>query len=559
MAKRYSTEEIIEAFREAHGNYYDYRYVEYKDAHTPVRIICPKHGEFLQSPHHHKRGRGCPKCGAERGAAKTKGQPRKTTKQFIEDAKAVHGNRYDYSKTVYTGVFNPVTITCPKHGDFSMLATEHLKGRGCRHCGYENRRRGVDSARAVPQEEFLIRLQKRFGAKIECLHYNGISNNGEFICHKHNKIFTITPKQLLKKQGCPICSSEYRSEQFSKRRFITAEQFLTRAREVHGNTYEYDLQTYDSMTAKVRIKCKKHGWFWQSAHNHLRGSGCRACVSTVSRTEKELLEQYKEYNPIPNYRGFGFEIDIWLPEHRVGIEYHGTIWHSTRFKKNYLIHATKADMADEHGIRLFQIFDFELNEKRHIIEGLINGALGKNIRLPAARHWTLVDRKTAASQQFLRDNHIQGNRGTHHFYLERNGIIGAVLTASRRKGEWYIERFAVLAGHYLPGAFERLLTAFIRQHKPTRITSFVDRRLFTGKRLESIGFKLESITPPNYWYVDSQGNILGTRMKFQKHMLPKFLGSNFDPRKTELENMHSAGYYRVYDAGHRKYILDLTG
>ena len=125
-------EDFIERARKVHGNKYDYSKVIFIDDNTKVKIICPIHGEFDQSPKSHAiRGYGCRKCGRLVCADKTK----KTNEQIIKEFKNVHGNKYDYSKVNYVNAFTNVTIICPEHGEFEQTQHEHLKGHGCKKCG----------------------------------------------------------------------------------------------------------------------------------------------------------------------------------------------------------------------------------------------------------------------------------------------------------------------------------------------------------------------------------------------------------------------------------------
>ena len=132
------TEQFIEKAKKVHGDKYDYSKVEYKNAKTPVTIICKKHGEFNQLPNYHLSGNGCQKCGIENVWYK---RGRLTTEQFIEKAKKVHGDKYDYSKVEYVNERTPITIICHKknrkgteHGEFIQLPSNHLNGQGCKRC-----------------------------------------------------------------------------------------------------------------------------------------------------------------------------------------------------------------------------------------------------------------------------------------------------------------------------------------------------------------------------------------------------------------------------------------
>lgn len=151
-----NTEDIKEKFHKVHGDKYDYSKVVYTKMHDKVCITCPKHGDFWQTPSKHLRGQGCPKCGIdERAKKKTK-----TTEQFIKEARQVHGDKYDYSNTIYTHAFNKVRIICPTHGEFLQRAFDHLHGHGCPFCNESSLERKVSLFLSENNIDFI--KQKRF-------------------------------------------------------------------------------------------------------------------------------------------------------------------------------------------------------------------------------------------------------------------------------------------------------------------------------------------------------------------------------------------------------------
>ena len=121
---RLAQDKIIKRFKKIHGNKYDYSLVEYKNIDIKVKIICPIHGIFEQSPYEHLKGGNCPYCYGLY----------KTTKQFIEEANKVHNNRYDYNLTEYKKAKIKVKIICPIHGIFEQIPNNHLSGQGCPDC-----------------------------------------------------------------------------------------------------------------------------------------------------------------------------------------------------------------------------------------------------------------------------------------------------------------------------------------------------------------------------------------------------------------------------------------
>jgi len=126
IKSRSNTNEFIIKSEAVHGNSYDYSKVDYIKNSIKVIIICNIHGEFLQAPNEHLKGRGCRLCGIE----KTK----LGTKNFIEKSNIIHSNVYDYSKVIYEKTDSSVIITCKDHGDFSQKPHHHLLGSGCQRC-----------------------------------------------------------------------------------------------------------------------------------------------------------------------------------------------------------------------------------------------------------------------------------------------------------------------------------------------------------------------------------------------------------------------------------------
>jgi very-short-patch-repair endonuclease len=117
---------IVNKFNEVHQNKYDYSFMKYDGTDVKITIICPEHGSFLQTPHHHLSGSGCQKCG---------NVYKKTTKEFIEESKKIHGDKYEYSMVEYRNNSKKLKVVCPIHGVFEIRPNDHLnKKSGCPIC-----------------------------------------------------------------------------------------------------------------------------------------------------------------------------------------------------------------------------------------------------------------------------------------------------------------------------------------------------------------------------------------------------------------------------------------
>ena len=265
--RRLTTEEFIQRAREVHGNKYDYSKSQYVNAKTKINIICPKHGEFLQSADCHlNRGHGCPKCKAEKSSMKN----RKSIKDFVIEARNKHNNFYTYNKAEYINNKIPLIITCPIHGDFSQSPNNHLQGKGCPECA----KLKIRENQLISQEQFLSKLKEwhpDYDFSITC--YNGMENHIQFICPIHGIQTVTAANAYYKGAGCKLCAQETRGEQNR----LSKEEFISRSKQIHGDKYDYDKVNYQGYYIPVTIVCPVHGEFQQKPANHLRGSGCQKC------------------------------------------------------------------------------------------------------------------------------------------------------------------------------------------------------------------------------------------------------------------------------------------
>ena len=196
MSKKKTTVEFINEARKVHGEKYDYSKVEYRNNREKVIIICPEHGEFLQSPEKHLSGQGCPACG---------GTKKNTTDIFIEKARKVHGEKYDYSKVEYTTNKKKVCIICPEHGEFWQDPHNHLKGKGCPVCGD-----GIHKPAKYTTNTFIAAAKAVHGDKYDYskVEYITEKHKVRIICPEHGE-FWQTPDKHLQGNGCPKCTYPY--------------------------------------------------------------------------------------------------------------------------------------------------------------------------------------------------------------------------------------------------------------------------------------------------------------------------------------------------------------
>jgi Zn finger protein HypA/HybF involved in hydrogenase expression len=328
MPRRITTEDFIERAKMVHGCRYDYSRVEYLGARTKVTIICPDHGLFKQRADHHLRKVGCPDCG---------GNKRLTKGSFIQKAKVVHGDRYHYSQVEYKNNSTKIMITCPDHGPFQQTPATHLRGRGCPVCG----NLAIGKALRLTAEEFIKKAKSVHGDfySYSQIEYVDAKTKAKIICPDHG-LFRQTPSDhLYQKSGCPRCAGKNVTTElfvenaraihgdrydYSQVRYVnpttkvaiicpdhgpfqqtpnghlngsgcldcgfvasatanrlTKEEFVEKARGIHGDRYDYSEVEYVNAWTNTTIICPEHGPFQQPPTNHLyQRSGCPDCAET---------------------------------------------------------------------------------------------------------------------------------------------------------------------------------------------------------------------------------------------------------------------------------------
>ena len=277
--------EILERIKLIHGDQYDYTKFKYNGMHKKVCIICLKHGEFWQTPHSHLKGQGCPKCALEIQTEKKK----YSTNTFIEKARGIHGDKYDYSRVKYIDSKTKVEIICPKHGSFFQKPYLHLRGQGCMECFNEQRKNMFKK----DFNDFIEQLNRIYGNKYDFTKYNYINYNTResVTCNKHG-IFYRSPYELLNKKECPLCMKEKKKQD---RIILESKNFVKKANIIHKGKYKYDKVDYINCNHPVEIICPKHGSFWQKPSYHLEGNGCQKCSFEMSVSGGELeINNFRE-------------------------------------------------------------------------------------------------------------------------------------------------------------------------------------------------------------------------------------------------------------------------
>jgi hypothetical protein len=248
-----------------------------------------------------------------------------------------------------------------------------------------------------------------------------------------------------------------------------------------------------------------------------------------------------------------YELDIFLPDYNLAIEYCGLYWHSNKFK-NKLYHRNKLAACNRLGIRLITIFENEWIHNKPIVEQKILSILlpgrGRKVH---ARKTTVVIPSHKDKQQFLNQYHIQGTGPgsiTYALITEDNTIV-AVMTFIKQANDTYIlNRYATSTT--VMGGFSKLLSHFKMNNDWKKIVSFADMRWSEGGVYRNSGFILDAILPPDYMYI--VGTKLIHKFNYRRKNLPKLL-KVYDPNLSEMENTKLNNIQHIWNCGLQRWVM----
>ena len=427
---------------------------------------------------------------------------------FIEKARQIHNDKYDYSKVNYVNSRTKVCIICPEHGEFWQTPHNHLKGYGCAECGKKK-----SHLPKITTEDFIAKSKEIHGNKYDYskVCYKTSDTKVCIICAEHGE-FWQTPSNHMNGSGCPKCANEKRKNALIK----DTKLFIDAATLIHDGKPEDEI-----ISLFTEIEHQQHN--------------------------REILN--------------GMEIDIFIPPLKLGIEYNGLRWHSEEFGKDHRYHLDKLNKCNEQGIKLIQIFEDEWINHREICESKLKQICGLN------RNPKIYGRKCEIREitnkneayEFLDKNHIQGKTGfTVGLGAYHGGKLVGVMTFKKEKeGYWDLNRFATDINYQCVGIGGKLFKYFIRNYPFTEIKSFADRRWTTdptNNLYTKLGFEFDSYVPPSYWYYNSKISRIERFHKFgfrKQHLHKQY---DLPLTMTEREMTTALGYTRIWDCGLIKYI-----
>ena len=282
--------------------------------------------------------------------------------------------------------------------------------------------------------------------------------------------------------------------------------------------------------------------------------------SSVAENDLDCWIRSLGFETIRNSRTIIYpkEIDIFIPEKNLAIEFNGIYWHSTKKLDNAKDgHIIKTEMSIDSGINLIHIFESELFHKPEIVKSIIHNKLGLSNKI-YARKTTVKEIKSTVAKTFFEENHLQGHAIAKHYiglFLGNELVMCISIGKSRFGKECNLELVRMANKLYttVVGGFSKLLKYVRKEITVEPILTYCDRKISNGKTYEKFGRFIRKTEPGYSWH---SFNGWFSRYQTQKHKLEKLIPKFYDANSTEKQMMERAGYYQLYDSGNLVYILD---
>lgn len=480
--------------------------------------------------------------------------PEKNFQSFLKKSIAKHGNKFDYSKTIYLDCKTPIEIICPKHGLFTINPTGHYESKtGCPKCSTED----VHNNQRKTTEWFIDKAKNVHGDNYDysLVEYIKSQKYVKIRCKKHDFIFEQWPSNHLYGKGCPKCKLDFLHNKFA----MTKEEFIKKANLKHNNKFNYSLVNYINCDKNVEIICPLHGNFVQSPYHHLRSPfGCPTCSGEISFQEREI------YSFIVN-RGINcvgqsrkiippLELDIYIPDKNIAIEYNGIFWHSESLCGKVDYHLEKTASCRAKGINLIHIFENEMINNRKLVFSNLSKILGI-LKYNIDSHSLQINMVSEElKSKFLNKYHLQQDcqSDINIGLFKKNKLVYLMCFSDKKNGVYELLRYCSINNFNFLNAKGRLLNYFEENYHPKLLITFVDRRWDNGDILMNHGFKFIMNTSPNCWYFKRGFRDLYSSSEFSKNTLEKKL-KIFDNNLSEWDNMKNNGWNRIWDCGQSVY------
>lgn len=312
-----------------------------------------------------------------------------------------------------------------------------------------------------------------------------------------------------------------------------------------GNVYEIPrilLNERYREEYELCTKCNPIGQTSKSKHENELYDFIISLGVKVEQNNRELLN--------------GKELDIYIPEHNIAIEFNGLYWHSEKMVDNYY-HLNKTNECKEKDIELIHIFEDEWIYKPEIVKSIIKNKLNLTSNKIYGRKCSVHEITTKEAKKFCQQNHLQGYVGSSvKLGLFYGDELLSIMTfgknrigiGSKKDSYFELNRFCNKLNYNVVGGANKLFKYFVEKYNPNKVASYADKRYSEGRLYEKLGFDYIHDSEPNYFYV-----IKGHRKHRFNYRKDKLVKEGFNSNESEHEIMLNRGIYRIYDCGNMKF------
>lgn len=573
IGKKLTNEEFLKRFNEK----YKGRIValtEYVKYATKIKFKCNECGDIFYA-------KGYDMLQYKHGCTNCQGLKKRTREEFVELMEEVDST----IEIIGTYINNNTRILCrcKKCGNEWYAEPKRLlAGNGCNssECISEK----IRNSKLKYDTESFKKIAKENYPNLELLdEYYSYDTKVKFLCKDCGEIWEVKPSSIINKiNSCPNCIKKGFKDGFKTILNQYSDKFIF--------SYDGDLM-WDS---NIKCTCKKCNTEVIKSMPNIKNNGiiCKTCNPTGSVEEQRLADNLTEeinkqtnelkelYKMERNVRmsdlsGRQFEIDIYFPNLKLGVEYDGVYYHSDKVRYARYILDKKEFFWDNFGIHIIFVNSIEYNYNPDVVQDKIMSALNIYKKLAYARKLKVIEVDYETSTEFLELNHIQGGDSSgvrFGLVTKKTNVLVALMTFSKVRNivksksdaedTYELVRYCVMKGLKITGGFSKLLKHaenYLKSIGVKYIKTFADRR-FT-KDSDNVylrnGFELSNISGQNYLYFKN-GEVL-TRYQCQKHKLRNLLGEeNFDESMTERENMLFNGYSVYWDCGNLVYYKEIS-
>lgn len=472
----------------------------------------------------------------------------KNSFQQVKDYVAQQG--YVLLSTEYTSSQTPLQILCSKGHNIKPSFSEFKRKARCNECS-RSRKPTIDEINTYIAPK---------GFKVISTEYKDNSTKLQTQCSKGH-VWDICWNNLKNGNGCPYCygNKKYTFDDIKK----NLEQF----------GYKINQNFYKDVSTKIELICPKQHRYSVRYHDFLTGVRCSSCSHQTSRAEQEVLDFVKQYYPnskkvrfyeVIENQGAKYknkELDIYVPELRLAIEYCGLFWHSDASGiKSSNKHKNKLNGCRENNIRLITLFEDEWLCRKEQVKNLLLSVLGVHNTRLGARNCTvgIIDKVTA--KEFVSSQHIQPLHTCDvSFGLFHKDELVGVITGSKHhrqnQNSFVLQRLCFKQGYQIAGGASKLFK-YLKQYAISQgfkeLVSWSDNRISEGNVYEKLNFILKREYNQDYSYVlegsyNKRYNKQGQKKTKEERLI----------NKTEAELRKDQGYYRIWDCGKKLWVFSL--